>query len=74
MNGGFGLVLDGTGDSERRAESMLFWDVNNGIARRSWAGNHNAIISIKREMENNPSLKVTIPEIAEDDLLQNLFK
>ncbi|MCL4103872.1 UNVERIFIED_CONTAM: hypothetical protein GTU68_029189 [Idotea baltica] len=69
MNGGFGMVLDGTADSDRRLESMLFWDVNNGIARRSWARNDEAIFAIKREMERNPKLKVTLPNKADDDLL-----
>lgn len=69
MNGGFGMVLDGTADSDRRLESMLFWDVNNGIARRSWARNDEAVFAIKREMERNPKLKVTLPNLADDDLL-----
>jgi urocanate hydratase len=62
MNGGFGLVLDGTSESERRLEMMLFWDVNNGIARRAWARNPNALFAIKRAMAKYPNLKVTIPE------------
>jgi len=69
MNGGFGMVLDGSADSDRRLESMLFWDVNNGIARRSWARNDEAIFAIKREMDRNPKLKVTLPNRADDDLL-----
>lgn len=69
VNGGFGMVLDGSKDAQRRLESMLFWDVNNGIARRSWARNDEAIFAIKREMERNPGLKVTLPNIVNDDLL-----
>ncbi len=73
INGGFGMVLDGSADAERRLKSMLFWDVNNGIARRSWARNKEAIFAIKRAMEEDSRLKVTIPEIAEEDLINNLF-
>jgi urocanate hydratase len=73
INGGFGLVLDGTDDSDRRLKSMLFWDVNNGIARRSWARNNGAIFAIKREMERKPNLKVTLPNLVDDDLLNGLF-
>jgi urocanate hydratase len=69
INGGFGLTLDGSPDAERRLTSMLFWDVNNGIARRSWARNDEAIFAIKREMERTPTLKVTLPNIVADHLL-----
>jgi len=69
INGGFGMVLDGTNEASRRLESMLFWDVNNGISRRSWARNEGAIFAIKRAMETQPLLKVTIPNIVEDGLL-----
>lgn len=69
INGGFGMVLDGTKEASRRLESMLFWDVNNGIARRSWARNEGAIFAIKRAMETQPLLKVTIPNIVDDTLL-----
>lgn len=69
MNGGFGLVLDGSADADRRLESMLLWDVNNGIARRSWARNKEAIFAIKREMERTPGLKVTLPNLADDSLI-----
>ncbi|MGK0386811.1 MAG: urocanate hydratase [Patiriisocius sp.] len=69
INGGFGMVLDGTKDAQRRLESMLFWDVNNGIARRSWARNEEAVFAIKREMERNPNLKVTLPNFVDDSLL-----
>jgi len=68
INGGFGLVLDGTADSERRLKSMLFWDVNNGIARRSWARNKEAMFTIKREMERTPSLLITLPNLVDDSL------
>jgi urocanate hydratase len=68
VNGGFGMVLDGSKDAQRRLESMLFWDVNNGIARRSWARNEEAIFAIKREMKKNPNLKVTLPNFVDDDL------
>ncbi len=74
MNGGFGMVLDGSADSERRLKSMLFWDVNNGIARRSWARNDEAIFTAKRAMEQNPDLKITIPNIASDDVVAGAFK
>jgi len=69
MNGGFGLLLDGSEEADRRLESMLFWDVNNGIARRSWARNEGAIFAIKRAMESNSQLKVTLPNMMDDDLL-----
>ena len=70
INGGFGMVLDGTADASRRLESMLFWDVNNGISRRSWARNEGAIFAIKRAMESQPLLKVTIPNTVDDRLLE----
>lgn len=73
INGGFGMVLDGTPDSDRRLKSMLFWDVNNGIARRSWARNKEAMFAIKREMERTPNLKVTIPNLVENSILDSLF-
>ena len=69
INGGFGMVLDGSNDAQRRLESMLFWDVNNGIARRSWARNKEAVFAIKREMKRNPNLKVTLPNFVDDSLL-----
>jgi urocanate hydratase len=70
INGGFGMVLDGTDDSERRLRSMLFWDVNNGIARRSWARNKEAMFAIEREMKRSPLLQVTMPNLVDDDLLE----
>ena len=73
INGGFGMVLDGSEDSDRRLKSMLFWDVNNGIARRSWARNDEALFAIKREMDRSPNLKVTLPNIVDDNLLNDLF-
>ena len=69
INGGFGMLLDGSDDADRRLKSMLFWDVNNGISRRSWARNEGAIFAIKRAMETQPLLKVTIPNIVDDNLL-----
>ena len=74
INGGFGMVLDGTKEAKLRLETMLFWDVNNGLARRSWARNDEAIFAIKRAMEAEPKLNVTLPNIVNDTLLDNLFK
>ena len=73
INGGFGMVLDGSEDSERRLKSMLFWDVNNGIARRGWARNEEALFAIKREMNRSPELQVTLPAIVDEQLLDELF-
>ncbi|MFP4543206.1 MAG: urocanate hydratase [Candidatus Kapaibacterium sp.] len=70
INGGFGMVLDGSEDAERRLKSMLHWDVNNGISRRSWARNEGAIFSIKRAMEAEPRLKVTLPNIADELVIE----
>jgi len=72
INGGFGMLLDGSADADRRLKSMLFWDVNNGISRRNWARNKEANFAIKRAMEMNPELKVTMPNIADDDLINSL--
>lgn len=69
INGGFGMLLDGSEDADRRLKSMLFWDVNNGISRRSWARNEGAIFAIKRAMEVEPNLKVTLPNLVDDKLL-----
>ena len=69
INGGFGMVLDGSEDCDRRIKSMLFWDVNNGINRRSWARNEGAMFAIKRAMEKEPLLKVTLPNLVDDKLL-----
>ncbi|MFP4468266.1 MAG: urocanate hydratase [Bacteroidales bacterium] len=73
INGGFGLMLDGSEDADRRLENMLFWDVNNGIARRSWARNKEAVFAIRRAMESEPRLKVTLPNVPGDALLDKLF-
>lgn len=73
MNGGFGMLLDGSQDSEHRLKMMLHWDVNNGIARRSWARNDEAIFAIKRAMESEPLLKVTLPNKADDGLVDSLI-
>ena len=73
INGGFGMLLDGSADSDKRLSNMLYWDVNNGISRRSWARNKGAITAIKRAMELNPNLVVTIPNIANDDLVEGMF-
>jgi len=69
INGGFGMVIDGSEESDKRIKDMLHWDVNNGISRRAWARNEAAIFAIKREMERTPLLKVTIPNIADDKLI-----
>jgi len=69
INGGFGMLLDGSQEADRRLKMMLHWDVNNGIARRSWARNDEAIFAIKRAMEQEPKLKITLPAIASDDVL-----
>ena len=71
INGGFGMLLDGSEDADRRLKSMLFWDVNNGISRRSWARNEGAIFAIKRAMEAEPNLKVTLPNFVNEGLLLN---
>ena len=72
MNGGFGLVLDGTKDADRRLKSMLFWDVNNGIARRSWARNKEAMFAIERAMTKEKKLKVTMPNLVDDSIFENI--
>ncbi len=73
INGGFGMLVDGSQDAERRLTSMLHWDVNNGIARRNWARNEGATYAIKRAMEMEPNLKVTIPNLVDDADLENLL-
>ncbi len=73
INGGFGMLLDGSDDADRRLKSMLFWDVNNGITRRSWARNKGAMTAIQRAMEENPDLKITLPNLADDDLVDRYF-
>ena len=74
MNGGFGMVIDGSEDSKTRLQSMLHWDVNNGVARRAWARNSGAVSSIKEAMKTNASLKVTLPNSVDKNLLQDIFK
>jgi len=71
INSGFGLVLDGTEEADRRLNMMLHWDVNNGIGRRSWARNKEAVFAIKREMEKTPGLKVTLPYFADDEVIDD---
>ena len=73
INGGFGMVLDGSEEASRKLKNMLFYDVNNGISRRSWARNDEALFAIKREMQRTPELKVTLPNLVEDEVLENLF-
>ena len=73
INGGFGMVIDGTADSDRRLKNMLLWDVNNGIARRSWARNRGAMFAIEREMNRTPNLEVTMPNIVDDGIIEGLI-
>jgi urocanate hydratase len=73
INGGFGMLIDGSSDSERNIKMMLHWDVNNGIARRNWARNENATFAIQRAMEAEPLLKVTMPNLVDDQTLDNLL-
>ena len=72
INGGFGMLLDGTPETDRRLHSMLHWDVNNGIARRAWARNPSALFAIKRAMLEEPKLKVTIASLVDDNLINGL--
>ena len=74
INGGFGFVLDGTAEVAKRVKSMLHWDVNNGITRRSWARNSEALFAIKREMERTPRLKVTLPYISDEGLIDSALE
>ena len=73
INGGFGMYIDGSIDSQRRIDSMLAWDVNNGIARRSWARNEEAIFAIKRAMQVEPLLEVTLPNLVSDEVMKGAF-
>ena len=73
INGGFGMVLDGSPEADRRLHMMLHWDVNNGISRRSWARNEGAMFAIKRAMDICPDLKVTLPNLVDDSVLDGLF-
>jgi len=70
INGGFGMVLDGSDEAGIKLRMMLHWDVNNGIARRSWARNKEAMFTLKREMERTPGLIVTVPYLADDNLIE----
>ena len=74
INGGFGMVLDGSDEADRRLEMMLYWDVNNGIARRSWARNPDALFAARRAMAENENLKITLPHIADDNMLKEFFE
>lgn len=74
INGGFGMVLDGTEEADRRIMQMLHWDVNNGIARRSWAGNDGAMTAIRRETERTTGMEVTVPYLADDAMIRDLFR
>ena len=74
INGGFGMVLDGTPESEQRLRSMLFWDVNNGIARRSWARNEEAMFTARRAMESEPGLQITMPYLAEEEVVERALR
>lgn len=73
INGGFGMVIDGSDESDRHIREMLLWDVNNGIARRSWARNEGAVEAIRREMERTPGLRVTLPSFADDEVIRNVL-
>ncbi len=73
INGGFGMVIDGSEDADRHIRNMLFWDVNNGIARRSWARNKGSIDAIRREMARTPNLKVTLPNLVDDSIIEGCF-
>lgn len=72
INGGFGMLLDGSADTDRRLKMMLYWDVNNGISRRSWARNEGAMFAIKRAMEKEPELKVTLPNLVDDNIINDI--
>jgi urocanate hydratase len=70
VNGGFGMVLDGSPEADRRLHNMLFWDVNNGISRRAWARNPHSISTLQRTMQAYPALKVTVPYLADEALVK----
>jgi urocanate hydratase len=74
INGGFGMTLDGSEDADRKLKQMLYWDVNNGIARRGWARNDSALFAVKRAMNENPNLKVTLPNNTDDEMIDGLFR
>ena len=73
INGGFGMVIDGSETADRHIREMLFWDVNNGIARRAWARNSGSLEAIRREMERTPELQVTLPNLVEDEIINSQF-
>jgi urocanate hydratase len=73
INGGFGMLLDGTKAASKRLKSMLFWDVNNGISRRSWARNKEAVFAIKRAMKAEKKLQVTLPNLVDDALIESII-
>lgn len=73
VNGGFGMVIDGSDESDRNIQEMLFWDVNNGISRRSWARNKGSMDAIKRQMEHTPNLQVTMPNLVDEDVITRIF-
>ena len=73
INGGFGMLLDGSEDADKRLKNMLFWDVNNGISRRAWARNHEAIFAIKRAMTENKNLKITLPNFANVEMIDKII-
>jgi urocanate hydratase len=74
INGGFGMVLDGSEEADRKLKNMLFWDVNNGISRRAWARNPEAIFAIKRAMYENPNMKITLPNFADTELIDEMVR
>ena len=74
INGGFGLVLDGSDDAAKRAKEMLHWDVLNGVSRRAWGFNENAEFTIKKAMEREPKLRITMPNHVEDNVLDKVVK
>lgn len=74
INGGFGMVVDGSEDADRHIREMLLWDVNNAVARRSWARNEGAMSAIRREMERTPGLQVTLPNVVDEELIRNILK
>jgi urocanate hydratase len=74
MNGGFGMVLDGSETAAKRIRNMLFYDVNNGIARRGWARNPEALFAIRREMNRTPGMQVTLPTLVDDEIIDNAFE
>ena len=73
INGGFGMLIDGSKSASKRLESMLFWDVNNGISRRSWARNEEAVFAIKRAMKSEKNLKITLPNLVDDALINSII-